>query len=46
MILKHVIKYIQSTVNNMVAESVRTQTEPLIKQIENNKHTIKAFYIL
>jgi hypothetical protein len=42
MISKHVIKYIQSTVNNMVAESVRTQTEPLIKQIENNKHTIKC----
>ena len=46
MISKYVIKYNQSTVDDMVAESVRAQTEPLIKQIENNKHTIKAFYIL
>lgn len=42
MISKHVIKYIQSTVDDMVAESVRTQTEPLIKQIEDNHHTIKC----
>jgi hypothetical protein len=41
MISKHVIKYTQSTVDDMVAESVRTQTEPLIKQIEDNHHTIK-----
>ena len=42
MISKHVIKYIQSTVDDMVAESVRTHTEPLIKQIEDNHHTIKC----
>jgi chromosome segregation ATPase len=42
MISKHVIKYIQFTVDDMVAESVRTQTEPLIKQIEDSHHTIKC----
>jgi hypothetical protein len=39
-ISKHVIKYIQS--DDMVAESVRTHTEPLINQIEDNKHTIEC----
>ena len=42
MISKHVIKYIQSTVDDMVAESVRTQKEPLITQIEDSHHTIKC----
>ena len=42
MISKHVIKYIQSTVDDMVAESIRTHTEPLINQIEENKQTIKC----
>ena len=41
MISKCVNKYNQSTVDDMVAESVRTQTEPLIKQIEDNHNTIK-----
>lgn len=42
MISKNVIKYIQSTVDDMVDESVLTQTEHLIKQIEDNHHTIKC----
>ena len=42
MISKHVIKYIQPAVDDMVAESVRTHTEPLINQIEDNKHTIEC----
>ena len=41
MISKYVNKYNQSTVDDMVTESVRTQTEPLITQIEDSHHTIK-----